>query len=115
MDEFVITPAGLLDILSKIDELKSVDVSITETEDNTLQLQVGDSIYQIDHDCIELIPTTVETVEDIADLNNDTYDTLSSTGEILVGEPIKSGIIGELAKTLFIGGVARLTAKYLKK
>ena len=47
MENIVFTPASLIDLLSKIDELSEFNVGITETIDGDLQLEIGDSIYSI--------------------------------------------------------------------
>lgn len=113
MDELVFTTASLLDLLSQIDELKDLNVGLTETIDGKIQLQVGDSIYIIG-DSAESIQVDEQVIEDVSSLNEDTYSDLAVSGQFEDDQPIESGIIAELAKTLFIGGVARLTAKYLK-
>lgn len=113
MDELVFTPASLLDLLSQIDELKDLNVGLTETIDGKIQLQIGDSIYIIG-DSAESIQVDEQVIEDVSSLNEDTYSDLAVSGQFEDDQPIESGIIAELAKTLFIGGVARLTAKYLK-
>ena len=46
MGELLLTPATLLDLLSNIDEFKNFTISITETFDGKLQLQVNDSYMQ---------------------------------------------------------------------
>lgn len=113
MDELVFTPASLLDLLSQIDELKDLNVGLTETIDGKIQLQVGDSVYIIG-DSAESIQVDEQVIEDVSNLNEDTYNDLAVSGQFEDDQPIESGIIAELAKTLLIGGVARLTAKYLK-
>lgn len=114
MDEIVFTPAGLLDLLSQIDELSSVDIGVTETLDGKLQVIVGNSIYILDTKSIESLPTDSEVVQQLNEISEDTYSDLSSSGDYIDNSPISSGVIGELAKTLLVGGMARLTAKYLK-
>ena len=49
MNEIVFTPAGLLDLLSQIDEFKDLDIGLAPTIDDKLQLQIGNSIYTIDN------------------------------------------------------------------
>lgn len=39
------TPSALLDFLIQIDELKDKVVSVTETADGDLQVEIGDSAY----------------------------------------------------------------------
>lgn len=119
MDEVVFTTSSLIDILSKIDELKDVDVGIVETPDGTLQLQVGESVYALDPNNAESVEVPAEVVEDVADINDDAYQMLDTSSDVAVygtGEDaIESGILKELAKTLAIGGMVRLSANMLKK
>lgn len=115
MEELILTPSALLDLLLQIDELKDKDIGITETLDGNLQLQIGDTVYTIESDEIVDIPTDVETVETVSEIKDAAYDELEESGEIDNQESIQSGIIGSLAKSLFIGGMARLTADLLKK
>lgn len=115
MEELILTPSALLDLLLQIDELKDKDIGITEALDGNLQLQIGDTVYTIESDEIVDIPTDVETVETVSEIKDAAYDELEESGEIDNQESIQSGIIGSLAKSLFIGGMARLTADLLKK
>ena len=116
MQEIIFTPAALLDILSQVDELKDVDIGITETINNQIQLQIGESIYILkDANATEiLVDDTV--IDAIGDANLYAYENLSDLGRVDMDsvEPIKSGILKELAKTLLVGGMVRLSAKLLK-
>lgn len=114
MNEIVFTPAGLLDLLSQIDEFKDFDIGLTPTIDDKLQLQIGNSIYTIDNNA-EIVYVDNEVVEDVSEVNDTTYDNLMSSGQFEDSQPVQSGLIKELAKTLFVGGVVRLTADILKK
>ena len=107
MDEILITPAALLDILSKIDELSQYDVGLTESIDGKLQLQIGNSIYNIEDKSITDIQVSDNVVEEIADINEEAYDNIEDS------DYIESGIIKELAKTLLIGGLVRLSGKLI--
>ena len=44
-----------------------------------------------------------------------TYDELAESGEVEVSDPIESGLVKQLFKTLLIGGMVRFAAKELKK
>lgn len=114
MNELVFTPAAVLDLLSQIDELKNVDVGITETFDDKLQVVVGDSIYEIENSNVTDIRVDKEVVEEVADTNQQAYDDMAESGEIELNEPIESGIIKQVAKTLLVGGLVRLGANLLK-
>lgn len=116
MDSIVFTPAALLDLLTQIDELKDVYVGLSETIDGDIQLQVGESIYHLDTDeAVDLVvdDSVVETLEDI---NLETYQDLEDGGEIdlSTGDDINSGFLKEVAKTLLVGGMARLAGHMLK-
>lgn len=113
MDELLFTPAAVLDVLTQIDELKDVDVGITENSDGTIQLTVGGSIYEIRDNDVTEIEVDESSVEEVEDANQSAYSNLESSGEVNLSEPIESGVIKEVAKTLLVGGLVRLTAKLL--
>lgn len=113
-DTILFTPASLIDLLAKIDELKDVNISITETFDGDLQLNIGESVYIISSDEATDINVDESTAEKIDDINYQAYEDLDDE-EFDVTEPIESGIIKELAKTLLVGGLVRLTSKLFRK
>lgn len=115
-EEIIFTPAALLDLLNQIDELKGLNLGLTETLDGDIQLQVGDSTYIINTSSEETpdVDVSEDVVETVSNLNEDAYSELEASGNVELDESVESGLIGELAKTLFVGGVARLTAKILK-
>lgn len=116
MSEIVFTPSALLDLLSQVDELKDVDIGITETLDNQIQLQIGESIYVLSDDTVTDISVDASVVDTVEDVNFCTYEDLASSGDIDINsfEPVESGILKEVAKTLLVGGMVRLSAKLLK-
>jgi len=120
MSELVLTPAALLDILRQIDELSGVDVGITEELDGSIQLQVGDSIYSLDTTQAKEVAVDDATVEAVETENIDTYNNMKddNLNVSIDTEPqadtVKSGIIKEIAKTLLVGGLVRLTGKLMK-
>lgn len=114
MDQLLFTPASVLDLLSKIDELHDVNVGIVEGIDGKLQIQVGDSVYQLDDSNATDVSVDDYTFDTIDDINLDAYDELGSGEDIEVTQSVESGIIKEIAKTLLIGGLVRLTKKLLK-
>ena len=119
MDELLFTPAAVLELLSNIDELKGVDVGIVETLNNELQITVGSSSYVISADNATTIEVDEDALESVDEANIDTYERLSESGELDVDistdgyQNVEGGIIKELAKTLLIGGMVRLTDKLL--
>ncbi len=114
--EVVFTPAALLDILSKIDELAEYDLGLTETLEGDLQLQVGSSIYELgDMESADKITVDDEVVDEIADINETAYSELVEDREFENNlDAVESGLIKEALKTLLIGGVVRLAKGYLK-
>lgn len=114
MENIVFTPASLIDLLSKIDELSEFNVGITETIDGDLQLEIGDSIYSIQTE--EAIDVTVDesVVNQIEIVNESAYESLSDDVDVEYLETIESGILKEAAKSLLLGGMLRLSAKLLK-
>ena len=54
MDSIVFTPASLIDLLSKIEELSDYPIGITETLDGQIQLNVGFILLQMSLQRLEL-------------------------------------------------------------
>lgn len=113
MDEIVFTPAAVLDLLTQIEELKDYEIGIKDRVSGKLQVIVGESIYTIDTNNVSEIHVDESTVNDVEDVNQDAYSSMSDSGEVEL-EPINSGVITQLAKTLLVGGLVRLTSKLLK-
>lgn len=113
MDEVVFTPASLLDLLSQIDELSEYPVGVSTTLDGNVQVTVGDSVYQVDCDLAEEVPVDENVVEQVSDINEDTYQEIVDEDEF-EEVSVESGLIKEFVKTLAIGGLARLAGKAAK-
>lgn len=116
MDSIVFTPAALLDLLSKIDELSDYDISVTQTFDNQIQVSIGDSTYIIDTDEATSVNVDADVVDAVEDANYEAYENLDDSVDVTYteGASIESGIIKEIAKTLLVGGMVRLAGKLLK-
>lgn len=116
MQEIIFTPAALLDLLSQIDELKDVNIGITETIDGQIQLQIGNSTYILEADNATEVEVDESVIDAVEDANLYAYEDLADSGQINLdaSEPIESGVLKELAKTLLVGGMVRLSAKLLK-
>lgn len=116
MDKIVFTPASLIDLLSKIDELSEYDVGVTETLDDKLQLTIGDSIYIIDDSEAVDVPVDDSVIDAVEDANTEGYENLDDSIDVMVSEdtPVESGILKELAKTILVGGMVRLAGKFMK-
>lgn len=116
MSNILFTPASLMDLLSKIDELNDYDIGVTETLDDKLQIVIGDSIYVIDDNDATDIDVSQDVVEVVEDANLEAYESLDDSIDVAIGDeqPIESGILKELAKTLLVGGLVRLGKKLLQ-
>ena len=119
MEQQLFTPAALLSLLSQIDELKDKQLELTETLDGTMQLCIGDSVYAIEDVAPVVFEVEPEVVEQVDDLNEETYSDMQEIGEVEMFDtedddiPIEGGILSELFKTLAVGGMVRLTSKML--
>ena len=117
MDSIVFTPASLIDLLSQVDELKDYDINITETIDGQLQLGIGSSTYLIDSKDATSVTVEDSVVDAVEDANMEAYENLDDSVDVSVydeTEPIESGILKEVAKTLLVGGMVRLAGKLMK-
>lgn len=112
MDEIMFTPAAVLDLLTQIEELQGYDIGIDDSS-SMLRVTIGDSIYNINTRNTTDISVDESVVDDVGLVNQSAYDNLSDSGEVEL-EPINSGLIKQVAKTLLVGGLVRLTAKLLK-
>lgn len=112
MDQLVFTPAGLMDFLAQIDELKDYTLSIDETAEQ-LTLVIGDSQYVINKNDAEDVEVPAEVLDEVAEVNDDTYDVLVSQDDIQLDDSVEGGPIVELLKTLAVGGMVRFGAKQL--
>ena len=121
--EILFTPASLLDLLSQIDALAGLDLSLTETLDGELQLIVGEDAYLVPtNECATDVQVDEDVVEEIAEVNETAYAELGDDFEVtdlaIVDEDgedvaIEGGILKEFVKTLAVGGVVRLGKELL--
>ena len=115
--QILFTPSSLLDLLTKIEELKGLDVGVTESVNGDMYIKVGESSYKIDTSNVTDIIVEDDVVETIEDVNEETYSNLGESDEVVLEDDpdkIESSIIKELAKTLLLGGMVRLSAKWLR-
>lgn len=110
------TPSALLDFLIQIDELKDKVVSVTETADEDLQVEIGDSVYIVKTDSAKDVDVEQQAADQVADLNMDAYSDIVEENSDASFEDVnvEAGILAEIAKTLAIGGLARLNGKAVK-
>lgn len=110
------TPSALLDFLIQIDELKDKVVSVTETADGDLQVEIGDSAYIVKTDSAKNVDVEQQAADQVADLNMDAYSDIVEENSDASFEDVnvEAGILAEIAKTLAIGGLARLNGKAVK-
>ena len=109
----VLTPSALITFLANIEELSGLDLAITESE-NSIQVQIGESVYTLESPQTSEIEVTSEAIDEIDNLNEEGYDELADSDAIehleeVEGDAVKGGIIKELIKTLAVGGLVRLT------
>ena len=117
MDNILLTPAALLDVLSKVEELSQYDIGIDES-DGKIQLVIGDSTYEIPTEQAEEIEVPEEVVDTVEEVNQEAMDTIEQSDEFTLyndEETIEGGIIKALAKTLLVGGLVRLSANLIGK
>ena len=114
-NEILLTPAALLDFLRQVDELADKDISVDDTG-SALNITIGDSSYSIDFGDAETVEVPDEVVEEVAEINENTYEEIDDVEytEVSDGEEVvEGGVIKELLKTLAVGGMVRLTGKVL--
>lgn len=107
MEEIIFTSAGVLDLLSQIDELSGYDIDLNDNNGN-ITLTIGESVYKISRpgDTVEAPEEVVAEISEIAD---------EAIANVSDGPaPVESGLVKELLKTLLVGGAVRLTTKILK-
>lgn len=115
-DEILLTPAALLDFLRQVDELADKDISVDDIG-SALNITIGDSSYSIDFNQAEEVEVPTEVVDEVADINESTYEELDDVEytEISDEEVVEGGIIKEALKTLAVGGLVRLAGKIMGK
>lgn len=115
-NEILLTPAALLDFLRQVDELADKDIVVDDTG-SALNITIGDSSYSIDFNQAEEVEVPAEVVDEVADINESTYEELDDVeyNELDSEEPVEGGLIKEALKTLAIGGLVRLASKIIGK
>lgn len=114
-NEILLTPAALLDFLRQVDELADKDISVDDTG-SALNITIGDSSYSIDFNQAEEVEVPTEVVDEVAEINENTYEEIDDVEYTEVSdeeEVVEGGIIKEVLKTLAVGGMVRLAGKVL--
>lgn len=111
MSELLFTPAAVLDLLIHIDELNDYNISLSQPDNDTAYLTIGDSNYSIQSDNAIDVIVDKYAVNEVEYVNLETYEDIADYEDM---DPVTSGIIKEAFRTLLIGGLVRLTTKFLK-
>lgn len=120
-EQLLFTSAAVLDLLSSIDELADKDIHLSEN-DNNVTIQIGESEYVIaDRNAVD-IEVPPEVVDEVDEITSDAFEELSADGvdvdlddDTYSDEVVEGGPIKQIAKTLLLGGMLRLSAKLLQK
>ena len=129
-NEVVFTPASVLSLLTEIEELKDKEISFEETESSII-ISIDDSQYTVDTSAAQEVEVDEEALDTVSEANEEGYQDLVDENEDASfeseeedtevteedeegEEPVEGGIIKEIAKTLLVGGLVRLTTNMLK-
>lgn len=120
-EQLLFTSAAVLDLLSSIDELADKDIHLSEN-DNNVTIQIGESEYAIaDRNAVD-VEVPQEVVDEVDEITSDAFEELSADGvdvdlddDTYADEVVEGGPIKQIAKTLLLGGMLRLSAKLLQK
>ena len=120
-EQLLFTSAAVLDLLSSIDELADKDIHLSEN-DNNVTIQIGESEYAIaDRNAVD-VEVPPEVVVEVDEITSDAFEELSADGvdvdlddDTYADEVVEGGPIKQIAKTLLLGGMLRLSAKLLQK
>lgn len=114
-NEILLTPAALLDFLRQVDELADKDIILDEN-DSAITVTIGDSTYSINKSDAEEIEVPDEVVDEVAEINENTYEEIDDVEYTEIeDEVVEGGIISEALKTLAVGGLVRLAGKIMGK
>ena len=111
--ELVFTTSSLLDLLTQIEELKDFQIDLDESSNGTVKLTIGDSVYEINPKDATEVRVEEETLEQVEEINEEGFDNLPDDIDVTDAEPVESGVLKELLKSLALGGMIRLSAKLL--
>ena len=115
--QILFTPSSLLDLLTHIEELNEYDINVTESGDGNVYIKIGESSYKVDTSEVTDVIVEEDVVDTVEDANDEGYSQLEESSEISIEDDpdkVESSIIKEIAKTLLLGGMVRLSAKWLR-
>lgn len=116
-ETLVLTPSALLAFLSQIEELKDLDIELSQVG-GSLDISIGNTTYTLlspDDSVVEVDDIAVDEISEIDEQGYDEIELDETESELVGGEAVEGGIIKELIKTLAIGGLVRLTKDALTK
>lgn len=105
----VLTISGLISFLSEIEQLKGIDMQVSEDE-NGWSIAIGEDIYRLESE--NEIEVDSDIVDSIEEIDEEGWDEVP---DVVEEEPVEGGVIKELLKTLAIGGLVRLTKNAIQK
>ena len=105
------TPAALMDLLTQVEELKDKEIEINESSDGSISLKIGESTYNIDSSDATELAADEDTVDAVDEINMEAYEEVQDKTDD--EEPVTSGILKEMVKSLMLGGMIRLSKKLL--
>ena len=115
--QILFTPSSLLDLLTHIEELNAYNINVTESGDGNVYIKIGESSYKVDTSKVTDVIVEEDVVDTVEDANDEGYSQLEESSEISIEDDpdkVESSIIKEIAKTLLLGGMVRLSAKWLR-
>lgn len=119
MDKLLLTPAALLNFLLEVDELKDLEISLLtdDSDAQSIMISIGESTYTLmPSDNEAAVAVDADDIDEVSYTEEEAITEMgasSGTNQEMVN--IESGILKEIAKTLMIGGMVRLTTNLLKK
>ncbi|WP_301003139.1 hypothetical protein [uncultured Duncaniella sp.] len=115
MDDSIMlfTPAAVLDLLSQLPELADKQLELEEHGDGKLTLTVDGAQYTVTPEQPAEIEVPDEDVDYALATNDAAYESIEGI-EQESQEPISSGLLKHAVKAMLLGGMIKLTSKFLK-
>lgn len=109
--EVVFTPAGLLEVLAAIEQLKDCDISVEENSSGTVTLQIDDFTYTLQGDATNTVEIPQEALNTIEEINDDAYANIEEEPPL---EYIETGHISDYARLVSLGGFVKMLVDTIK-